>query len=101
MPVMFFLKNPPISLATLGKLDGNTVKKLLKSTPMIQTQAPDGLPMLICVNQNINISYIKEITEESLEKMREEQKEQAKESRIQKPKMGFPGRGGGEGLKIA
>jgi len=95
MPVMYFLKNPPISLATLGDLDKKAIKHLLKSTPMVQTQAPDGRIMLICVRQDVNISYIKEISEKQLEEMKEDKEEQGKGSRIQKPKMGFPGRGGG------
>ena len=95
MPVMFFLKEPPISLATPGDLDEKAIKELLKATPMIRTQALDGLPMLIAVKKDSNISYLKQITKEQLEKMREEMKDQAKGSRIQKPKMGFPGRGGG------
>ena len=95
MPVMYFLKNPPVSLATLGDLDKKTIKSLLKSTPMVQTQAPDGRTMLICVRQDVNISYIKEISEAQLEKMKEEKEEQGKGSRIQKPTMTFPGKGKG------
>ena len=91
---MYFLKNPPVSLATLGDLDKKTIKSLLKSTPMVQAQAPDGRTLLICVKQDVNISYIKEISEEQLEKMKEEKEEQGKGSRIQKPAMVFPGRGG-------
>lgn len=98
MPIMFFLKNPPLSLSTLGDLDEKMIKQLLKSTLMIRTQGPDGLPLLISVQQDVNIAYIKEISSENLEKLREEQKEmqaKAKGSRIQKPGFTFPGKKGG------
>ena len=95
MPILYFLKDPPLTLAATGKLDEATVKQLLKSTPMIRAQAGDGGPLLITINQDVNIAYIKEITEENLEKMREEAKDMVKGSRIQ-PTAGltFPGKKG-------
>jgi len=95
MPILYFLKDPPLTLASTGKLDEATIKKLLKSTPMIRGQAGDGGPLLITINQDVNIAYIKEITEENLKAMREEAKDMAKGSRIQTaPGMSFPGKKG-------
>jgi len=96
MPILYFLKNPPLTLASRGSLDKATIKKLLKSTPMISAQAPDGGPLLIAVRQDVNIAYIKEITDDSLKKMREEVKEMQKGGRIETPSPGFmfPGKKG-------
>ena len=96
MPILYFLKDPPLTLASSGKLDEATIKKLLKTTPMIRDQAGDGGPLLITINQDSNIAYIKEITDENLEAMREEAKELAKGDRIQRPAPGFqfPGKRG-------
>ena len=95
MPILYFLKDPPLTLASEGTLDEKTIKKLLKSTPMIRGKAGDGGPLLITINQDVNIAYIKEITQENLEKMREEAKDMVKGSRIQTtPGMAFPGKKG-------
>lgn len=93
MPILYFLKDPPLTLAAMGKLDEATIKKLLKSTPMVRGQAGDGRPLLICISQDVNIAYIKEITDENLEKMKEEAKKAAEGSRIQAPGFTFPGGG--------
>ncbi len=95
MPILYFLKDPPLTLASEGTLDESTIKELLKTTPMIRGKAGDGGPLLITINQDVNIAYIKEITDENLEKMREEAKDMVKGSRIQAaPGMGFPGKRG-------
>jgi len=90
MPILYFLKDPPLTLAATGKLDEATVKQLLKSTPMIRAQAGDGGPLLITIKNDVNIAYIKEITEENLKAMREEAKDMAKRPRIQPPGFQFP-----------
>ena len=92
MPILYFLKNPPLTLAATGKLDEATVKQRLKSTPMIRAQAGDGGPLLITIRDDVNIAYIKEITEENLDKMREEAKDMVEGSRIQAPGHVFPGK---------
>ena len=91
MPILYFLKNPPLTLASRGSLDEKTIKKLLKSTPMIDAQAPDGQKLLIAVRDDVNIAYVKEITDDNLKKMREEVKDMQKGSRIEKPGFAFPG----------
>lgn len=96
MPILYFLKNPPLTLASRGTLDKATVKKLLKSTPMIEAQAPDGGPLLVSIRDDVNIAYIKEITDENLKNMREEAKKMGQDNRITKPAPGFtfPGKRG-------
>jgi len=94
MPILYFLKNPPLTLAATGKLDEATIKKLLKSTPMIRGIAGDGGPLLISVLQDVNIAYIKEISDENLKAMREEAKEMAQGNRISTPGFQFPGKKG-------
>ncbi len=90
MPILYFLKDPPLALASNGKLDEATIKKLLKSTPMIRGQAGDGGPLLITIRNDVNIAYIKEITEENLKGMREEAKDMAKGKRLEAPGFTFP-----------
>lgn len=96
MPILYFLKDPPLTLASEGQLDEGTIKKLLKSTPMIRGKAGDGGPLLITINQDVNIAYIKEITQENLDKMRDEAKELAEGKRIHPaaPGVAFPGKRG-------
>ena len=98
MPILYFLKEPPMTLGALGELTPQLIKRIAKRNPVISTQAPDGKKMLIFIDKESNVAYIKEITKEQLEKMREKQKEQQEEKRIAPPPPGFriPGRKGGQ-----
>ena len=93
MPVLYYLKDPPVTLAAKGELSEKAIKALCKTLKLVKCQATDGRTMLIVVTPESNISYIKDITDEQLEKMKEVKEEMAKGKRIQ-PVGKFPGRGG-------
>ena len=89
MPVLYFLKEPPLTLAVLGTITDDLTKEIAKKLPVIKVQAPDGRNMLIVIEKESNIAYIKEINEEQLAKMKERAKEGQEEKRISPPPAGF------------
>lgn len=93
MPVLYYLKDPPVTLAATGDLSERAIKELCKTLKLVKCQATDGRIILIVVTPESNISYIKDISDEQLAKMKEVKETMAKGGRIQ-PAKTIPGRGG-------
>lgn len=93
MPVLYYLKDPPVTLAATGELTERAIHQISKSLKLVVCQATDGRTMLIIVTPESNISYIKDISDEQLAKMKEVKESMTKEKRIQ-PASRIPGRGG-------
>lgn len=96
MPILYYLKEPPLTLAGQGHLDERRIKEISKTMPCISTKAADGRTMLIVIHRESNVSYIKEISDEQYQKMRDKKDEDMKGKRIT-PAMAVPGRNRGGG----
>jgi len=94
MPIIIVLKTPAVTLAANGKIDKRYIRKVShKLGSFIVEQAVDNMTMLISTRQDSNIAYIKEITEEQYQEMKEK-RQQIDSSRIVRPpaNLSFPGR---------
>lgn len=76
MYISISLKNPPVTLVAKGALTEDYCKEVGKALGggILRCEASDGLPMLIPVSIEANVAYIKEITEETFQKMEEDRK---------------------------
>lgn len=97
MPLMIFFKTPPMSLVVAGDLDDARLKefrKALGKAILSTTVEPPNTRTLIPIDQNSNILYIKELTEEDYTKMKARRDEGKgmpdREGRIARPVMTIP-----------
>jgi len=92
MPILVTLKTPPITLGLQGDLDEDFKRHIRKELRIIEGQATDGKPIWIVINEDSNIAYIKEITDDQYREMEAEKARQLA-SRIERPRMVIPGKG--------
>ena len=94
MPLLIFLKEPPMSLIVEGEIkdkDEEYWDKVFDNGVLI-VKNQDGQNMVIPLWKESNITFIQEVTKEQIEEQEKKAAEAGQESRIASPGFAFPGR---------
>jgi len=104
MPILIRLKDPSITLVLAGDIKDESSKEYDTMFPNLMVKNQDGQNMVIPLAIDCNIAYIKEVTQEEIDKQKKEAERRRKEAeaqggggRIAKPSMLFPSGRGGRG----
>ena len=102
MPIVIVLKDPQINLICQGEIKDNeaTIKEYDAMFPNLMVKDQEGNNLVIPLSVDCNIAFIKETTQEAIDKRKKEAEERRKQGRggqglITKPEMLFPGGKGG------
>lgn len=99
MPIIVCLKEPGINLVCDGDIKDETAKEYDALFPNLMVKDQDGHNIVIPLSVDCNIAFIKEVTQEDLDKRKAEAEERRKKGGqgglISKPDFLFPhGRSG-------
>ena len=99
MPIIICLKEPQINLICEGDIKDNkeTIEEYDALFPNLMVKDQDGHNMIIPLSQDSNIAFMKETTQEEIDKQREEAKKRRDaagrgpgSSLLSPPQMTFP-----------
>lgn len=77
MPLIYTLKDPSMTLVSEGSLSKDKIKELRKVLgKIIITRSPDGELILITLRNDINLAYIREMSEREFKELNEKRKKQ-------------------------
>ena len=103
MPIIVCLKEPGINLVCAGDIKDETSKEYDELFRNLMVKDQDGHNIVIPLSVECNIAFIKEVTQEELDKRKAEAEARRKKAPdgggvITKPQFVIPhGRGGGRG----
>jgi len=102
MPIIVCLKEPGINLVCAGEIKDETSKQYDELFPNLMVKDQEGRNIVIPLSVESNIAFIKEVTQEELDKRKKEAEERRKKAGgqggvITKPEMLFPGGRPGRG----
>jgi len=89
MPIIICLKEPPINLVLEGDIKDSAEKEYDELFPNMMVKDQDGRNMVIPLSRELNIAFIKEVTQEEID----EQKELAEKRRKEMERMASMGVG--------
>ncbi len=95
MPIIVCLKEPGINLVCAGEIKDETSKQYDELFPNLMVKDQEGRNIVIPLSVESNIAFIKEVTQEELDKRKKEAEERKKKAEgmggvITKPDMIFP-----------
>lgn len=101
MYLLFYLKEPPVRLTAIGKLDKETMSAIRKAFGGgVAATMVDKKPAFIFKDKDSNVAYVKEISKEEYERLQKMAKEEMgrQAGAITRPPFavpatGIPGRG--------
>ena len=94
MPILICLKEPPINLIVDGEIKDESEKEWdqIFREGVLLVKKTNGCNLLVPIWSESNIAFMQEVTEEDIEKAKEEFEKQRKGSVIESPQYLFPGR---------
>ena len=105
MPIIVCLKEPGINLVCDGDIKDETAKEYDELFPNLMVKDQEGHNIVIPLSVDCNIAFIKEVTQEDLDKRKKEAEERRKKAEAQggrgglvsQPEFLFPHGKGGRG----
>jgi len=103
MPIIVCLKEPGINLVCAGEIKDESSQQYDALFPNLMVKDQEGHNIVIPLSRDSNIAFIKEVTQEEMDKRQKEAEERRKKAAdgggvITKPQFVIPhGRGGGRG----
>lgn len=93
MPILICLKEPTINLIVEGEIKDESEKEWDKifREGVLLVKKKNGRNLLVPIWRESNIAFMQEVTEEDIEKGKEEFEKRQKESVIERPSYSFPG----------
>ena len=93
MPILVCLKEPPINLIVEGEIKDeseNEWDRIFREGVLL-VKKKNGRNLLVPIWRESNIAFMQEVTEEDIEKGKEEFEKRQHGSKIEKPQFLFPG----------
>lgn len=93
MPILICLKEPTINLIVEGEIKDESEKEWDKifREGVLLVKKKNGRNLLVPIWRESNIAFMQEVTEEDIEKGKEEFEKRQKGSVIERPSYSFPG----------
>lgn len=93
MPILICLKEPTINLIVEGEIKDESEKEWDKifREGVLLVKKTNGRNLLVPIWRESNIAFMQEVTEEDIEKRKEEFEKQRKGTVIERPQCLFPG----------
>lgn len=92
MPILICLKNPSINLIVEGEIKDDSEKSWdeIFHNQVLMTKTLQGHNVLVPLLQECNIAFMQEVTQEEVDKQKEEAEKRKQGSTITKPQFIFP-----------
>lgn len=93
MPILICLKEPPINLIVEGEIKDESEKKWdqIFREGVLLVKSMGGKNVLVPLWKESNVAFMQEVTEEEIEKQKEEFEKHRQGTRIERPRFVIPG----------